>query len=219
MSKYKYELISGKLYVINCDISLEILNIKNEMPEFTGYYRTLLAHKRDMEYANEYLKQMFFQKGTTLIDGALINSAIQLLIRCFSKPKNNSRGCLDSNKVFNTYAISQGKVDMTKQFAQYYSARNQIIAHDQCDYKENIIGLSIDQANGKCVDVTSLTIRTMYMYQQNKDILLKLIDLVYSYVGHQLEMVELKMIEKYNSMDVKPSLSEIETNIPAATSW
>lgn len=219
MSKYQYRLISGKLHVINCDIPLVILDLKNEIPEFTGYYRTLLAHKRDMEYAKEYLKQMFFQKDTTLIDGALINSAIQLLIRCFSNPRNKGRGCLNSNKVFRTYAISQGKEDMTKQFTQFYSARNQVIAHDQVEHNENIIGLAIDRAIGNCVDVTSLTIRTTYMYQQNKDILMKLIDLVDSYVGHQLEMIELKMIEKYNSMDVKPSLSEIETTIPATTSW
>jgi len=89
----------------------------------------------------------------------------------------------------------------------------------EVEHNENIIGLAIDRAIGNCVDVTSLTIRTTYMYQQNKDILMKLIDLVDSYVGHQLEMIELKMIEKYNSMDVKPSLSQIETTIPATTSW
>ena len=65
---------------------------------------------------------MFFQKDTTLIDGALINSAIQLLIRCFSNPRNKGRGCLNSNEVFRTYKMHWAAHGQTAAEKIYYSA-------------------------------------------------------------------------------------------------
>lgn len=94
MSKYLYELSNGTLCVKNCSEPVEVFDLKQKMTEFTGYHRSLLAHKHDMDYAREYLQQMFFHKDTTLIDGALINSAIQLLVRCFSNPSCKGRGRL-----------------------------------------------------------------------------------------------------------------------------
>lgn len=219
MSKYLYELSNGTLCVKNCKEPLEIFDLRQEMPEFTEYYRALLAHKRDMDYAKEYLQQMFFHKDTTLIDGALINCAIQLLVRCFSNPSCKGRARLDSKKVFCKYAKKLGMDDMTKQFGQFYFARNHVIAHDQNDHNENIIGIVISKESGECIDVASLTMRTTYLYQQNKDILMKLISIVDSYIEQQLAEVESKIIDAYNSLVIKPNLSKIETNIPPATSW
>lgn len=219
MSKYLYELVNGTLCVKNCNEQLEIFDLKQEMPEFTGYYRALLAHKHDIDYAKECLQQIFFHKETALIDGALINCAIQLLVRCFSNPCCKGRACLDSKKVFCKYAKKLGMDDMTKQFGQFYFARNQVIAHDQNDHNENIIGIVISKKSGECVDVASLTIRTTYLYQQNKDILMKLINIVDSYIDQQLVEVESKIIDTYNSLVDKPNLSKVETDIPPSISW
>ncbi|MBR3867835.1 MAG: hypothetical protein IKM66_00825 [Clostridia bacterium] len=219
MSKYEYELQNGKLIPTNTDIPTQVLDLKNEYPELTMYYQSLCAHNRDLDYAKEYLKQMFFKSGTTLIDGALINSAIQLLIKCFSSPKKSGRKKLDSYKVFSKYAPSHGFEDMSAQFQKFYDARNNVLAHDQSDHKENIVAISVNAITGECIDVTNLTIRTNYLYKQNKDILMKLIDIAKSYVEKQCLDVETKIIERYNSASSKPDLIEVFTDIPQVSHW
>jgi len=72
---------------------------------------------------NFFLKsmiQMFFTPDTVLIDGALINMSIQLLIRWFTKLGKNDRIKFDESKVFKTYAIEIGELDLSRTYLQFY---------------------------------------------------------------------------------------------------
>lgn len=189
-------------------------------PEKVKYYRSLLAQKRDMDYANAYLNQMFFGESTSLIDGALINSAIQLLVKCFSNPSNKGRKCLDSKKVFRTYAQKIGEEGLTKQFAQFYHARNTVISHDQVNYDENIVGLAVHVDSEIAKDIAELTIRTGYLYAQNQKILLRMVKVVSNYIDEQITELRQKFIDEYNGASGKPVLRVVSCeNIPMATAW
>lgn len=73
MNKYKYVIKNKTVQVIGYEDSITVYNIESWKPERVNYYRSLLAHRRDMDYAKEYLNQMFFDENTTLIDGSLMN--------------------------------------------------------------------------------------------------------------------------------------------------
>lgn len=87
MQKYEYTIDDNTIQVISHEQELKVYDFGNWESEKILHYKSLLAHKKDMEYAKEYLNQMFFQKDSSLIDGALINSAIQLLVKCFTSSK------------------------------------------------------------------------------------------------------------------------------------
>ena len=106
MNKYKYVIKNKTVQVIGYEDSITVYNIESWKPERVNYYRSLLAHRRDMDYAKEYLNQMFFDENTTLIDGSLMNSAIQLLVRCFSNPRGEGRNNLNSVKVFPSFLMN-----------------------------------------------------------------------------------------------------------------
>ena len=124
MSDYHYTIKDNTIQVIDKKQELTVYDFGNWQAERVSRYRGLLALKKDMEYAEAYLNQMFFGESTSLIDGALINSSIQLLVKCFSNPSGDGRPNLDSTKVFRTFAKSIGEEDLTKQFSQFYYARN-----------------------------------------------------------------------------------------------
>lgn len=82
---------------------------------------------------------MYFYEGTTLIDGALINSAIQLFVKYFTNLSGKGRSQL-YEKVFGKYAQSIGKKYLT-QFNRFYNTRRRSRAHDDNDFKENMVVL------------------------------------------------------------------------------
>lgn len=218
MPEYQYTIIDNSVKAIYPERELTVYDFGVWEKEKVTRYRALLAMKKDMEYAEAYLNQMFFDDNTSLIDGALINSSIQLLVKCFSNPSGRGRPNLDFKKVFCTFTKSIGEEDMTKQFSQFYDARNKIISHDQLDYTENIIGVTVNQASGQAEDVAELTIRTAYLYKQNQIILLRLVHIVLRYLECQIESIKGFLIEEYNRE--KPELKAIICeNIPMATAW
>lgn len=218
--KYQYVIKNNTVQTVGFENTIIVYDIQSWKPEIAIYYRSLLAIRRDMEYAKEYLSQMFLQKDTSLIDGALINCAIQLLVKCFSNPQEKGRRCLDKNKVFRKFAKEIGEEDLTKQFLQFYTARNQVISHDQVNYKENIVGLTISKDSGVAEEVVGLTIRTGYLYKQNQQILLRLVNMVHSYVSSQLQELDTMMVDEFNNIEDKPKLHPIVCeNIAMATAW
>jgi len=173
-----------------------------------------------MDYAKAYLKQMFFQKETSLIDGALINSAIQLLVKCFSSQSGDGRRPLDCKKVFRTHAKTIGEGDLTKQFSQFYDARNHVLSHDQLNFKENIVGLAVDLKSNKAEEIAAVTIRTEYLYKENQKLLLRLINVVKSYIDDQMEQLGTKLVHEFNESSPRPLLNAVECeNVPMATAW
>lgn len=220
MSNYSYEIKDNTVIVRSHEQEYTIHDFGRWESKKVEYYRALLAQRRDVEYAEAYLNQMFLQESTTLIDGALINSAIQLIVRCFSNPKGKGRPNLNSDKVFRTFAMNIGEEDLTKPFSQFYDARNTRLSHDQMDFKENIIGLTIDTSTGVALDVAELTIRTGYLYAQNQKLLLRMTNVLLKYINEQIVGLKKFLIEEYNKADTKPFLNKVVcANIPMATSW
>ncbi len=220
MEKYRYTIHDNTVQVVGHEGTIMVYDIASWQPEKVSYYRSLLAQRRDMDYAKEYLNQMFFEKDTSLIDGALINSAIQLLVKCFSNPSNKGRKRLDSTKVFRTYAKKIGEEDLTKQFSRFYDARNTVISHDQINYNENIVGLAISVESGIAMDIAEITIRTGYLYAQNQEILLRMVNIVSKYIDEQIQELRQQFIDEYNSASEKPVLPIVSCeNIPMATAW
>ena len=219
MSKYSYIIEDNTVKAVGQE-NIEVYDIECLDLKSLNYYKTLLAHERDLEYAKEYLNQMFFHEGTTLIDGALINSAIQLLTKCFSNPENKGRGQLNENKVFRKFAKEIGEQDLTAQFQQIRDARNQVIAHDQLDFKGNIIGLAVNKNSREAEDIATFAIRTQYLYQKNQQLLLRMIDITMKFVDSQIKEQEKMILNAYNSLEVKPELQPIECkSIPLAKCW
>lgn len=220
MRKYKYEIVDNTLKVVDFENEIDVLDVTLWQIDIVNYYRALLAHKRDLEYAEAYLKQMFFNEGTSLIDGALINSAIQILVKCFSNPSNQGRRCLDSTKVFRKHAESIGEKDLTSLFAKFYEARNTVISHDQYNYKESIVGLAVNKSTGAAEEITELTIRIGYLYKQNQENLLRLIKVTLSYIETQMEEIQSKLIKQYNEATIKPELKNVNCeNITISNAW
>lgn len=220
MDTYEYTIENNTVKAIGFENNKIIYDLSSWKPEKVHYYRVLLSHKQDLEYAEAYLNQMFFQIDTSLIDGTLINSAILLLIKCFSKPTKSGRRCLDAIKVFRKYTASIGEEDLTDSFAKFYNARNMVIAHDQHDYKSNIIGLTVDTVSGNAEDIAELTIRTRYLYKQNQTILLRLLKITKKYIDEQLTSLRNEFISEYNESTTKPILNPIICeNISKSTAW
>ena len=220
MFEYQYVIADNTVKVLGHEEEFIVYDFNNWELQKVAYYKSLLAAKKDMEYAKEYLNQMFFGESTSLIDGALINSAIQLLVRCFSNPSGKGRPNLNSVKVFRSFAKEIGEEDLTKQFSQFYDARNQIIAHDQLDYQENIIGLVVNQFSGLAEDIAELTIRTRHLYKNNQKLLLRMVDITIKYIEVQLNQLKKWFLEEYNKNPDKQKLDCIMCNtIPMATEW
>ena len=51
MNKYKYVIKNKTVQVIGYEDSITVYNIESWKPERVNYYRSLLAHRRDMDYA------------------------------------------------------------------------------------------------------------------------------------------------------------------------
>lgn len=220
MSDYQYTIEDNTVQVVGHEHEMLVCDMSSWEPEKTNRYRTLLAHKKDMEYAQAYLNQMFLKTDTTLIDGALINAAIQLLVKCFSNPSQKGRRKLDSKKVFRSFAKRIGEDDLTSQFDQFYRARNKVLSHDEHDFKENIVGLVVDQRTGAAVDMAEITIRTHYLFAENQKLLLRLVSIVLAYLDDQMETLKALLITDFNSERDKPELrSIICENVPISTAW
>lgn len=220
MNNYQYTIKDNTIRAVGYEKKIAVFDISKWKPENLNYYRTLLAQKRDMDYAKAYLNQMFFGFDTSLVDGALINSAMQLLIKCFTNPSNKGRRRLDYKKVFGTYAKQIGEQDLTSQFAHIYEARRTVISHDQNDFKENMVGLAINRNTGEAEDIAEVTIRTEYLYKQNQEVVLKMVTVVESYLDDQIEQQKKLIIDEYNKCVDKHQLAVMKCeNMPMTTSW
>lgn len=219
MKKLQYEFTGENFVVKDCDEQFLILEIEGFEIDLTKRYRELLSQKHDLERAVAYLDQMFFQKDTTLIDGALINSAIQLLIRCFTHTSKDDRLKFDSTKVFRAFAQSIGEVDLTDKFDQFYNIRNKVLSHDELNYHNNIVGITID-SQGVAQDIAQITVSTTYVYKENRDLLKRLLNVAQNYAEEQLSAVEQILIDKYNECVPKPKLSPIDPKkLGSLNSW
>ena len=168
-------------------------------------YLSLLANENDLAYARAYINQMFFSEDTTLIDGALINSAIQLLVKCFTNPSGKGRSQLNEKKVFDTFAQGTGRKSYLTQYRDFYNVRRQSLAHDDSDFKDNIVGITIDTLDFKPVEISYIKIRRKFLYNQNADILKEMITIALEFINDQKQKIENKLIEHYSAK----SFSEI----------
>lgn len=198
MPTYEYYVSNEVIKVLNHESEYTVYDLGMWREEIVNRYRCLLAHKWDLKRAKAYLDQMFFEIDTSLIDGALINSAIQLLFRCFANRRDNGRINLDPKKVFRKYAKDLGEEDYWIQYQQFANNRNKVIAHDQSDYKHGIVGITVNDLSGLAEDVVGFSISTGYLYKENQELLLHMIYIASRYVEDQLESVKKLLIEEYN---------------------
>ena len=220
MTDYKYIIKNNTVLTVDHEHELLVYDFGEWMQKKVLHYRALLAMKRDMEYAEAYLKQMFFDNSTSLIDGALINSAIQLLVKCFSNPSGKGRPNLNVNKVFRTYAKSIGEEDLTKQFYGFYYVRNEVISHDQRDYSKNIIGLTVNCETNLAEDIAEITFRSGFLYKQNQELLLRMVHIVLHYLKTRITAIKESLIKNYNDCSEKPELDIIVCeDIPMSRAW
>lgn len=220
MSSNQYLIDNGTIRVVGNEQDFVVFDFGEWKSEKIAYYKSLLANKKDLEYARAYLEQMFFQIDTSLIDGALINAAIQLLVKCFSSSSEKGRYSLNAKKVFRVYAKEIGEEDLSQQFFQLKDARNKVLAHDERDYCNNIVGLVVNKATGIAEDVAEVTVRTGYLYSQNQKTLTRMVNVALGYVNTRIGSIKSSVIEEYNFASNKPDLVTISCeSIPMATAW
>lgn len=208
MNTFEYEVTDAGYCVKVPYSEYEVLELIDFEPSLTGRYKQLIAQKHDLDRAKACLEQMFFSNDTALIDGALMNTAIQLLVRCFTKSGASDRLKFDEQKVFKKFALDIGESDMLRTYLQFYQARNKVISHDELNYSNNIVGLTVNP-DGVACDITHLTVSTRYVYKKNKDLLLRLISIASQYCELQIASVRDRLIEKYNQIEPKPALDKI----------
>ena len=141
----KYEVTDNGYCAIAPNGNYKVCEIIDFETVLTTRYQELLSQKHDLNRATAFLDQMFFKEDTSLIDGALINTAIQLLVRCFTKSGNNDRMRFDEIKVFKKYAMQNGEEDLSEIYLKFYNARNKVISHDELNYTNNIVHLNQNQ--------------------------------------------------------------------------
>ena len=210
MTKFKYEIRNQK-YMVCEDIENRyvVYEIKEELlsdRKVKGIYKDylqLLSYEQDIEYAKAYVEQMFFSKDTSLIDGALINGAIQLLVKCFTNPSGKGRPGMDPTKVFHNYATEIGEKSYLKQYNQFYEARKTVIAHDQKDYLENKIGLTVDRKTCIPIEITYIKQKSHYLYKQNAEIMQKMLDIVLKYIQKEKIKREKILLDYFMSVSQK----------------
>ena len=210
MNNLNYILTENNYFVDGHENQYIIYNIDNHCPQFAKHYKIMLAHKHDLDRAIACLDQMFFHPDTSLIDGALINTSIQLLVKCFSNPQNKGRKNLDYVKVFRSFSKSIGEQDFTRVFSKFRDARHEVISHDQEGFNENLVGITVDTTTNFAVDITDITIQTTYLYKQNQVLLKRLIAVAQKYVDDQIDQVKHKIIEWYNTNSTTITLSRLE---------
>lgn len=168
-------------------------------------YLSLLANEQDIKYANAYINQMFFSEDSTLIDGALINSAIQLLVKCFTNSAGKGRAQLNHKKVFDDFAKGTGRKSYLSQYLEFYNIRRRSIAHDEIDFKDNIVGITVDMQDIKPVEIIYINVRRKFLYKQNADILKELLTITLEFINYQKQNIENRLMEHYKAK----SFSEI----------
>ena len=208
MSKFQYEIKNNKYKVsedkkgqyIVYEITEELLPDSRLKGVYRDYLR-LLATELDLEYAQAYVNQMFFDEHTSLIDGALINSAIQLLIKCFTNPSGKGRPNLSPQRIFQSFAEEIGKQNYLRQYNQFYAARNTSIVHDQEDYLDNRIGLTVDNENRDLQEITSITNRRKFLYKQNAKIMREMLEIVLKYIEREKAEKEKILLDYFQQID------------------
>lgn len=201
--EFKYTITDNQYTVMDdMDNRYKVYEINDsnlgELRGMFNSYLSLLANEYDLTYARQYIDQMFFSEGTTLIDGALINSSIQILIKCFTNPAGKGRSQLDAQKVFDKFAQSTGKANYMKQYNDFYNIRRRSLAHDEYDYKDNMVGLTVDTYNQKPVEIAYIKSRRKFLYKQNADILREMISITLEYIAGQKHKMEKILIEHYS---------------------
>lgn len=184
-----------------------ICDIAAWKPELYAYMQELLSQEKDLDYAEAALKQMFFGESTSLVDGVLINSAIERLTKCFEKSKG-SRPKLDAVKVFRTYAKEIGEQDLTITYESCRKARNTVIAHDQDTYLESGVGIVVDLKTRRAMDVVGYSVQTKYLYRENQKTLFRLVTVAKKYIEKQKMEVRDRLIADYNRE--QPQLTEMK---------
>ena len=162
-------------------------------------YLSLLANEHDLNYAEAYIDQMFFQIDTSLIDGALINSAIQLLVKCFTNPTGKGRSQLNAKKVFEIFTQNTGRINYLKQYTDFYDVRRRSLAHDDSDFKDNMVGITVDTQNCIPVEIAYIRVRRRFLYKQNADILKEMIKITLEYINVEKQQIEKKLVEHFNA--------------------
>lgn len=132
-----------------------------------------------------------------MIDGALINSAIQLFVKCFTNPAGKGRSQLNEKKVFDTYAQSIGKMNYLAQYYQFYNVRRHSLAHDEDNFKDNMIGITIDTQDSKLIEIAYIRVRPRFLYKQNADLLKEMIVITLEFIKIKKQQIENKLIEHY----------------------
>ncbi|WP_339279457.1 hypothetical protein NYE40_05235 [Paenibacillus sp. FSL W8-1187] len=168
-------------------------------------YQSLLASEHDLIYSRAYIDQMFYTVDSTLIDGALINSAIQLLVKCFSNPGGKGRSQIDAKQVFDSFAKSIGKNSYLKQFNDLRDIRNRTLAHDEGDFRDSKVGITVDVYTQKPVEIAQVYMRRKFLYKENAVILRDMITIAVEYISDQKQKIEKIMMDHYGTK----SFSEI----------
>ena len=213
MIPLEYDYSQNYVMVKGDNSNYSVLEYRDKSP-IVKRYKAMTACEWDVNYAIACLDQMFFHENTSLIDGCLINTSILILIRLFSNPRNKGRVCFEPTKVLKTFSKQKGFKDYSNTFRQFYDARNQIIAHDQRDFKENLIGITVDKRSNKAIDLCPIAIRTRFLYKENQQLLKEIFEVIKLYVSDQLDQLKSKLIEEYNAQPTdKSPLLQMPKNV------
>ena len=105
----------------------------------------------------------------------------------------------DDSKVLRTFSKQKGFKDYSIPFKQFYDARNQIIAHDQQDFKKYHVGITVDKRSNEAVDLCYVGVKTTFLEKENQQLLKDIFGVIKLYISDQLELLKNKIIAEYNA--------------------
>ena len=217
---YTYTIEGNTVVATGGNQEAAVFDCSSWQPALVKRYQDMIAHREDLRYAKTYIDQMFYGDSTSLIDGALLKSAIELLVKCFSSPSSGGRSQLNAKKVFRTFAQEKGGEDFSERYFQFERARNKVLVHDEFDHAQCIVGLVIENSSGVAVDVAEIGIKTGYLYRENSELLGRMIDMALLFVDEQIASLKARLIDEYNCAPSKPALAGIVCeNIPISNRW
>lgn len=204
----KYKIVKGK-YIVEGDDSesyrvddLDSLKLKdgidsntrNDISNAIRRLKSFLAHRRDLQYAMQCLKNMRFESDSTLIDEALINYAIVLFNRCF-----DSKGADTDHRAQLNKKSTYRNPELREEYDYFRNLRNEYIAHEGSDFAKYKIGMTINNTDEKSFEICSIVYRSKMANQRNCQRLENLLFETGKYVDSQVVVLQEKIVKAYNN--------------------
>lgn len=205
----KYKISNNRYYIESPKEGMKMYYIEKGPEKLVKRLKSFLGHKLDLIKGKTNIKWILEDQnpyGKEYVNQILIDSTIQLLIKCYSSTKNNGRIQLNSNQVFNNF--SNQKDHLIEYFNLYKDQRNQIISHDEKNYLDHQLYIVLNDL-GEVNDLRLIGKHMHFFTEDTIRILSDLLDISINYCNEQINKVKEKIKQEFKNNKSEFKLVEI----------